>query len=208
MHSESYEPLEVYRTVYDNDRSSTWARPREMFYEEVAPGRKRFTEVGRVRTMMPEDRAIYLAFGHDAWGGGSSVEEFVSSYAHNKNHLRGTRYLLESPSGEPIGNLNTIRFARGLVGIASLSVNPSQRSRGYGSILTRAVMEILRCEDPGIRFMLCSEGKLSMYERIGFSRLPNDVQFHLPAVAMATGDAPFTERELSFLKDYFTAAIR
>jgi hypothetical protein len=47
-----------------------------------------------------------------------------------------------------------------------------------------------------------------MYERIGFSRLPNDVQFHLPAVAMATGDAPFTERELSFLKDYFTAAIR
>ncbi len=203
LHSESCEPLDVYRTVYDNDRSSTWARPREMFYEEVVPGRKRFTEVGRVRTMMPEDRALYLAFGHDAWGGGSSVEEFVASYAHNKNHLRGTRYLLESGSSEPIGNLNTIRFARGLVGMASLLVNPNQRGRGYGSILTRAVMEILRCEDPGIRFMLYSEVNLSMHEKIGFSRLPNDVQSHLPAVAMATDDAPITEHELPFLRECF-----
>jgi GNAT superfamily N-acetyltransferase len=202
-HSESCEPLEVYRTLYDNDMAPIWARPQAMFHEEVAPGLKRFTEVGRVRIMMPEDSERYLEFGHDAWGEGATVEEFVASYAHDKDYLRGTRYLLESPRGEPIGNLNTIRFARGLVGIASVSVNPSQRGRGYGSILTRAVMELLRCEEPSMRFMLYSEVKPSMYERLGFARLPNEMQFHLPALAMVTGDAPITEHELSFLREYF-----
>jgi ribosomal protein S18 acetylase RimI-like enzyme len=153
--------------------------------------------------MMPEDEATYLSFGHDAWGAGISVDDFVAAYGNDKNHLRGTRYLLESPRGEPLGNLNTIRFARGIVGIASLSVNPIQRGRGYGSILTRAVMEILRCEDPSIRFMLYSEVAPAMYERLGFSRLPDEMQFHLPSVAMATGKEPVAERELVFLREYF-----
>ncbi len=195
--------MEVYRTLYDNDMAPVWARPQPMFHEEVAPGQKRFTEVGRVRVMMPEDQATYLAFGHDGWGEGASLEEFVAAYGRDKNHLRGTRYLLESPDGEPFANLNTIRFARGIVGIASLSVNPSHRGQGYGSTLTRAVMELLRCEDATIRFMLYSEVSPTMYERLGFSRVPDDMQFHLPSVAMITGTEPVTEREVWFLREYF-----
>lgn len=203
LHSESCEPMEVYRTLYDNDMAPVWARPREMFYEEVAPGQKRFTEVGRIRTMMPEDEEQCLAFGYDAWGTGLSVPEFVTSYESNKNHLRGTRYLMELPGGEPVANLNTIRFARGLVGLASLSVNPAFRGQGYGSTIVRAVMELLRSEDPSIRFMLFSEVKPTMYERLGFRRLPDTAQFHLPSVAMITGDTPVTEREVSFFREYF-----
>lgn len=204
LHSESCEPMEVYRTLYDNDMAPVWARPQPMFHEEVTPGKKRFTEVGRVRVMMPEDEATYLVFGYDAWGEGRTVEEFISNYAqHDRNHLRGIRYLLESTSGEPLANLNTIRFARGLVGIASLSVNPTKRGQGHGSTLTRGVMELFRSEDATIRFMLYSEVKPSMYERLGFSRVPDEMQFHLPSVAMITGTEPVTERELGFLREYF-----
>jgi ribosomal protein S18 acetylase RimI-like enzyme len=174
-----------------------------MFHEEVAPGQKRFTEVGRIRVMMPEDEAVYLAFGHDAWGKGLSVEEFVAAYAHDKHHIRGTRYLLESTDGEPLANLNTIRFARGLVGIASVSVNPQHRGYGHGATLTRGVMEIVRCEDPHVRFMLYSEARPAMYERLGFSRLPEELQFHLPSVAMMTGKERVTEREVLFFREYF-----
>jgi GNAT superfamily N-acetyltransferase len=195
--------MEVYRTLYDNDMAPVWARPREMFYEEVAPGQKRFTEVGRIRTMMPEEEGQCLAFGYDAWGGDLSLEEFVASYSNDKNHLRGTRYLMELPDGMIVANVNTLRFARGLVGLASLSVNPAYRGRGYGSTLVRAVMELLRSEDPSIRFMLFSEVKPTMYERLGFRRLPDTAQFHLPSVAMITGDTPVTEREVSFFREYF-----
>jgi GNAT superfamily N-acetyltransferase len=204
LHSESCEPMEVYRTLYDNDLAPLWARPQAMFHEEVVPGQKRFTEVGRVRVMMPEEESTYLAFGYDAWGEGMSIEAFVSNYArHDRNHLRGTRYLLESPGGEPLANLNTIGFARGLVGIASLSVNPTKRGQGHGSTLARAVMELLRTQDETIRFMLYSEVKPSMYERLGFSRVAEEFQFYLPSVAMITGKDPITEREVQFLREYF-----
>jgi len=203
LHSETCEPMEVYRTLYDNDMAPVWARPREMFFEEVGPGRRSFTEVGRIRAMMPEDEERCLAFGYDAWGAGLSEREFVASYSTDKNHLRGVRYLMELPNGDAVANLNTIRFARGLVGLASLSVAPEARGQGFGSAVVRAVMELFRSEDPGIRFMLFSEVNPTMYERLGFRRLPDDAQFHLPSVAMITGDEPLAEREVSFFREYF-----
>jgi RimJ/RimL family protein N-acetyltransferase len=203
LHSETCEPLVVYRTLYDNEMAPVWARPQEMFYEEVTPGQNRFTEVARVRVLMPEDATTFLAFGHDAWGEGRSVSDFIASYSHDKNHLRGTRFLIESPHNEPIGNLNTIRFARRVVGIASISINPIHRGNGYASMLTRAVMELIRSSDPSTRFMLYSEVSPTIYERLGFQRAPEHAQFHLPAIAMHTGDTPLNEHEVSFLREYF-----
>lgn len=203
LHSESCEPLEVYRTLYDNELSPLWARPKEMFYEEVAPGQRRFTEVGRVRVVAPEEEAMVLSFGYDAWGEGRSIKEFVDEYATDKNHLRGTRYLFEPPRGAPVANVNTIRFSRDLVGIASLSVNPNHRRKGYASALLRAVMELFRMENSGVRFLLFSEVKPEMYERLGFRRIPDEYQRHLPSVAMATGDSHLSEHEAGFLTDYF-----
>jgi GNAT superfamily N-acetyltransferase len=203
LHSESCEPLEVYRTLYDNDLSPLWARPKEMFYDEVAPDQRRFTECGRVRVVAPEDEATVLAFGYDAWGEGRPPEQFVADYAIDKNHVRGVRYLLEVPTGNPVANLNTLRFSQGLVGIASLSVDPKHRRKGYASALVRAVMELFRMENPGVRFVLFSEVNPTMYERLGFRRLPHEHQHHLPSVAMVTGDSPLDEHETRFLVDYF-----
>jgi GNAT superfamily N-acetyltransferase len=195
--------MEVYRTLYDNEMAPVWARPQAMFHEEVEPGRKRFTEVGRIRAVVPEDEHVVLAFGYDAWGAERPLKEFVASYASDRNHLRGTRYLIELPDGEPVANVNTLRFARSLVGLASLSVNPAYRRQGYGSTLVRAVMELLRSEDSAMRFMLFSEVNPAIYERLGFKRAPDEVQCHLPSVAMITGEEAVTTRDLSFFREYF-----
>jgi GNAT superfamily N-acetyltransferase len=202
-HSETLEPLEVYRALYDNEISSMWVRPHGMFHGPADDGEKRFQEVGRVRVVHPEDQSTVLAFGHDAWGNGLAVAEFVGSYATNPNHLRGTRYLFELPSGEIVGNLNTIRFRRSLVGIASMSVVPAQRGRGIASLLLRAVMELFRAEDRATRFMLYSEVGPTLYERVGFSVLPAKLQFHPPAVAMVTGEDELSGDEVEFLREYF-----
>ncbi len=203
LHSESCEPHEVYRTLYNNNLSSLWIRPYEMFHEELAMGKLRFTEVGKVRVVAPQDEATVLAFGYDAWGQGASLAEFIASYAQDRNHIRGVRYLFELPGGEIVANLNTLRFARGLIGLASLSVHLQHRRKGYGTTLVRAVMELLRLEDPQVRFMLFSEVNPKIYEKLGFNRLSSEVQLHLPSVAMATGSEPLSEQELLFLKEYF-----
>ncbi len=203
LHSESIESLEVYRTLYDNELGSLWVRPREMFHEEVLPGKKRFTRVGAIRVATHEEDAVILPFGHDAWGGGKSVEEFVTEYQMDHNHIRGTRYLFERTTGEIVANVNTIRFARGLVGLASLLVHPSHRREGYGSLLVRGVMEVFRQEDSEVRFLLFSEVNPKMYEQLGFVKVPEVAQLHLPSVAMISGGGPITERELSFFREYF-----
>jgi GNAT superfamily N-acetyltransferase len=203
LHSESCEPMEVYRTLYDNDMAPIWARPHAMFYEDVQPGQPRFSPVGTLRVAAPEDVASCLACGFDTWGEGRAFDAYVAWYVDTKNHIRGTRYLFEIKSAEVVATLNTIRFARGLVGIASVAVAPSVRGKGYGSLIVRGVMELLRCEDQGVRFMLFSEVNPNLYERLGFRRLAGEFQFHLPSIAMITGDEPLTEREIGFFRDYF-----
>jgi len=203
LHSESCEPMEVYRTLYDNDMAPVWARPQAMFHEELSSGVKRFTEVARVRICMPEDEARFLAFGYDAWGAGLSLEEFIAAYGKNKSHLRGIRYVVESFDGEPIGNLNTLRIARGFIGLESLSINPLLRGRGYGSMLMRAVMELVRCEDPDARFVIQAEADSFFYERLGFRRIADQYQFRLPSVVMITGEQPIPEDKILLLREYF-----
>ena len=203
LHSETCEPMEVYRTLYDNDMAPVWVRPQGMFHEEVKPGQRRFTAVGRLRVAAPEDAATCLACGYDTWGEGLGFEAYVAWYVDSKNHIRGTRYVFETESGLAVATLNTIRFARGLIGIASVAVAPSFRSQGYGSLIVRGVMELLRCEDPQVKFLLFSEVTPAMYERLGFRRLPNEVQFHLPSVAMITGDDPLTDKETQIFREYF-----
>jgi ribosomal protein S18 acetylase RimI-like enzyme len=195
--------MEVYRTLYDNELSPMWVRPQEMFHEEVVPGKTRFTLRGSVRVASKSEQVIFLPFGFDAWGAGRTQEEFVASYQLNKNHLRGVRYLLELPDGEIVANANTLRLGPAQVGLASISVKPEHRRRGYASLLVRAVMEIFRLENPHIRFMLYSEVEIGIYERLGFAALPDDVQCHRPSVAMATGDFPLTEAEVELFREYF-----
>jgi len=202
-HSEDLTPHVVYRCLYDNPEARTWIRPQGMFEETLEDGRLRFTPVARMRLVQPEDCPAVLAFGYDAWGEGKTLAEFVAGYDHSRNHQRGTRYLLETLAGVPVAGLNTLRFRRGLMGLASVATDPAQRGKGYSALLVRAAMELQRFSHGDLRFLLFSEVPPSVYERHGFHVLPPEHQRFLPSVAMATGDTPLSVAEAEFLKAYF-----
>jgi GNAT superfamily N-acetyltransferase len=202
-HSEDLSPHVVYRCLYDNPEARTWLRPQGMFEEKLEDDRPRFTPVARVRLVQPEDYPTVLAFGYDAWGEGKTLPEFIAGYEQSRNHLRGTRYLLETLDGLPVAGLNTLRFSASVLGLASVATDPAQRGKGYSSLLVRGVMELHRFLYGDLRFLLFSEVPPSVYERHGFRVLPAEHQRFLPSVAMATGEAPLSVEEGEFLKAYF-----
>ncbi len=204
-HSETEELLERYLCLYDAPRGAAWVRPAAMFHEEDASGRARFAPRATIRVVMPEDEATVLPFGHDAWGAGRSLEDFVASYATSRDHLRGTRYVLESLEGVAFAGLNTLRFRRGLVGIASVATAAARRRQGHATHLLSGVLALLREQDASTRFLLFSEVDPAVYERVGFARVPDANQHHLPSLAMATGLAqrPLSADEARFFETYF-----
>jgi GNAT superfamily N-acetyltransferase len=204
-HSESEDVLERYLCLYDTPHGAAWVRPAAMFHDHDETGRPRFAPIARIRVVMPEDEATVLPFGHDAWGAGKSLADFVASYAHSRDHLRGTRYLLESLEGRALAGLNTLRFRRGLVGIASVATNPTERRRGHATRLLSGVMALWRDTDPATRFLLFSEVDPAIYERVGFGRVPDANQHHLPSIAMATNlpDQPLSADEARYFETYF-----
>lgn len=202
-HSEDLSPQVVYRCLYDNPEARSWVRPQPMFEGTIEDGRPRFTPVGWLRLVQPEDMRTVLAFGYDEWSNGSSVDDFCASYERDRNHLRGARYLLEDTSGQPVSALNVLRFRESLIGLASVATSPDQRGKGYASRLLRAVMELHRFAQPDARFLLFSEVKPTIYERHGFRVLPAEHQRFPKSLAMATGDTPLSATEAEFLKAYF-----
>ena len=202
-HSEDLSPQVVYRCLYDNPAARTWVRPQPMFEGAIEDGRQRFTPVGRLRLVQPEDLRTVLAFGFDAWKQETTFEEYCAAKDRDSNHLRGTRYLLEDASGQPVAALNVLRFREGLVGLASVATSPEQRGKGYASRLLRAVMELHRFAQLDTRFLLFSEVKPTIYERHGFRVLPAEYQRFSKSLAMATGDGPLSTTEARYLKAYF-----
>ena len=208
LHSESMEPHAVYRCLYDSDAGQDcgqdWVRPLSMFEEIKAQGQRRFEAVARMRVVQPEEIPTVLAFGFDAWGDGSDLATFIKAYDDNPNHVRGTRFLLEALDGTILCNLNTLRFRRGLMGIASVATAPEHRRQGWATLLLRAVMELMRYHENGpLRFLLFSEVDPAIYGACGFQEVPEDLQHFKPSVAMATGTLPLNDEESKFLTRYF-----
>lgn len=204
LHSETREAHEVYRCLYENDLAGTWIRPKEMFDGCNDEGARRFAPVARMRIVQPDENAIVLRFGHDVWGEGEDVESFITRYDDNPNHQRGTRYLLETFEGTILCNLNTLRFRRGLMGIASVATAPEHRKRGWASLLMRAVMELMRFQEGGpVDFLLFSEVDPGFYRTFGFKDLPDAQQHHAPSVAMSTGACPLPSDDERFVQQYF-----
>ena len=202
-HSEDLSPQVVYRCLYDNPEARTWVRPQPMFEGTIEDGRQRFTPVGRLRFVQPEDMQTVLAFGYDAWKHGKTFDQYCADKDQDPNHVRGTRYLLEDAAGQPVSALNVLRFRESLIGLASVATSPDQRGKGYASLLLRAVMELHRFAQLDTRFLLFSEVKPAIYERHGFRVLPAEHQRFPKSLAMATGDAPLSATEAEFLKPYF-----
>jgi len=202
-HSEDLSPQVLYRCLYDNPAARTWVRPQPMFEGAIEDGRQRFTPVGRLRLVQPEELRTVLAFGFDAWGQGKTFEQYCADKERDPHHVRGTRYLLEDLSGQPVSALNVLRFRESLIGLASVATLPDQRGKGYASLLLRAVMELHRFAQLDTRFLLFSEVRPAIYERHGFRVLPPEHQRFPQAQSMATGDSPLSGVEAEYLKAYF-----
>jgi GNAT superfamily N-acetyltransferase len=204
LHSEDKDPYTVYRCLYPNELAKTWIRPQAMFEGLNDQGKQRFEPIAKMRIVEPEDEATVLAFGFDAWGGNQTLEAFIASYGKSLNHLRGTRYLLETLNGTPVSNLNVLRFARGVMGIASVATCPNHRGRGYAQLLLKAVMELKRLESgDDLRFLLYSEVNPRLYEECGFVALGDEHQSFKPALAMMCGSSDISPTLTLFLKPYF-----
>jgi len=196
LHSESCEPLVVYRTLYDNALSSTWARPKEMFHEEISPGVTRFTEVARVRIAVPEDEAIILSVrGLENSSTRAILDESRRGGDRLKDLARVTYFLLELTNGDVIATVAARRAARRVVELCSLVVKPTHRRRGYGSALARVVMEIFRMEDDAVRFIGILTSKTTLFERLGFCAVPVTQGARASDAIMYPGDSPLSDGE-------------
>ena len=204
VHSETVDRFERYLCMYDTPEVA-WVRPSGMFHETLPCGEPRFEAIARVRIVMPEDEPTVLTFGYGAWGKGRPVAEFLASYEQSRHHLRGTRYGLETLEGDLVANCNTLRFQRGIVGIASVATRRDRRGEGHASRLLRAVLALLREQDTSTRFLLFSEVDPAIYARVGFEVVPDEHQRFLPAIAMATGLSarPLEVSEARWLEGYF-----
>lgn len=203
LHSEDLSNYEVYRTLYDNPKSRVWARPTEMFHGVTDDGESRFSLVGAVGRAFPEEEAELATFGHDTWGQGVTLDDFVAADLVDRDTRRGERWFMKDNAGKKVSVLNVLRFSRGAVGIASLATNPERRGQGFGSLLLRSVMELLRVEDSSTRFLLFAEGPIALYERLGFKVVPESAQHFSPAIAMMTGEQSITSVEAEILSVYF-----
>ena len=142
LHSESCEPMEIYRALYDNDLAQLWVRPKDMFHEEVSPGLKRFTEVGRVRIAAPDEVPP------------ESPKDPLMRSSMSTNSIGASHYLFELPTGEQQAEIRVVRLSRGVVRIEAES---KREAKQYSSVLIRAVMEIFKCEDAEMRFVFEGE---------------------------------------------------
>jgi len=174
-----------------------------MFFDQDTGGISRFTLLGRVRRACPEDMNEILTFGYDTWGEGKDLETFFGDYRRGGDAFRDTWFIFERPDGVSCAKLKTIRFSKTVAGFASISTTPSERGKGYASLLTQAVMEILSLEIAEPRFLLFSEVSPAIYERLGFQVLPDELQLFKPSLAMATGALPLCSKEEEFFKVYF-----
>lgn len=185
LHSESMEPHTIYLALYDNPRGGLWVRPSGMFLDNGGPrGSKRFTALARLRTLSFNEADSVLPFGFDAWGEGRSLPDFVKSYATNKNHLRGQRFVLETLEGATLATVNTLRFAPEITGLAWLATHPEHRKQGHATLLMHSVMALFRHEQPNMSFVLHSEIGIRFFERFGFEKAPVECQHFEKSVAM------------------------
>jgi len=204
QHSEDESRYEAYFSLYPGQKNQLWIRPATMFHglleDDVT---RRFSPKYQVRPSSIDEEAEVLGFGHDAWGEGRSLTDFLQSYEQSRFYQQSRRFLLSDLNGNALSKMNLIPFTPHLSGIASVATRPQQRGRGLASLLLTAVMTLEEWRLPGMKWLLFSEVGEEMYRRLGFRRLPEDLQKFLPTVAMVRSAEPLRPSELSYLSHSF-----
>ena len=114
---------------------------------------------------------MYL-MGLDAWGGGSTPDEYLRACRASPKYAAGTWCVL-AENDAPVASLLLHRdgfgLADGHVGIGSVAAAPARRRRGLASMLVGSVVDDLRRGGTRAAWLF-SDIDPAFYERLGFRR--------------------------------------
>ena len=111
---------------------------------------------------------IYI-MGFDAWGIGTSLEDYLHQCRASSKYQSGTWYVLiekDQLIASFIVYYSGFALQEGCVGIGSVATQPSQREKGYGAKLIQLLaLELLKTHHT---LFLHSDIHPAYYQRLGF----------------------------------------
>lgn len=124
---------------------------------------------------------------HDTWGEGRTTEEHISFCMSSPKYKKGRWFVLEQ-SGDVLSALicyrNQFSLPDHVIGIGSVATAPQHRKKGYATILLNEVITKHLADKTVRGFFLYSDIDPCVYERLGFLRLPEELQRYKSSVGM------------------------
>jgi GNAT superfamily N-acetyltransferase len=127
LHSETKEPLVLYRSLYHNDLGATWLRPAPSFHGTTPDGARRFQPIGTLQSVPPSSLA--------------SLPEDLRSAEQARAHT--TTFVLHLPDGTAASSIVTQTESLDRTRILDLRTLPSRRRQGHATTLLRATMGLV-----------------------------------------------------------------
>jgi hypothetical protein len=156
LHSETKEPLVLYRCLYHNDLGATWLRPAPSFHGTTPDGARRFQPIGTLQSVPPSSLA--------------SLPEDLRSAEQARAHT--TTFVLRLPDGIVISSIVTRTESLDRTRIVDLQTLPNRRRQGHATILLRATMGLVLHQAGGSapehRFVSRSAAPHALFAACGF----------------------------------------
>ena len=99
--------------------------------------------------------------------------QFEAQHAHYQEQFPAAEYKVIQAAEEPVGRLYIARDAA-LIQILDIAVLPERRRRGVGSALIRELIGEAESSGKCIRVYVDSASTLSLFERLGFTKIEEE----------------------------------
>lgn len=156
LHSETKEPLVLYRCLYHNELGATWLRPAPSFHGTTPDGARRFQPVGTLQTVPPDSLA-------------SLPEDLRGA---EQAHPGTTTFILRLPDDTVVSCIVTRSESLDRTRILDLRTLPSRRRQGHATTLLRATMGLVLHQAgggaPEHRFVSGSAASHTLFAACGF----------------------------------------
>ena len=159
LHSETKEPLVIYRCLYDNDLASTWVRPTPSFEGFTPDGKRRFEPVATLQAHHPH-----------------SVSSLDSELRPPHIPTQASTFTLNLPQTGPVSALSAVSETPSQSRIIALRTLPSFRQKGHATTLLRAFMGVTLqlSGKASTRFLMRAPSASSLLSRCGFGEPSQD----------------------------------
>jgi hypothetical protein len=158
LHSETKEPLILYRCLYHNDLGSTWLRPAPSFNGTTPDGTQRFQPIGTLHEVHP-----------------SVIPSLPAALLPAHQPLpHGNTFTFHLPGGVAVSSIVAFSESPNRTRIVDLRTLPDRRRQGHATTLLRATMGLILHhtgpDAPQHRFVISSTAEQSPFTACGFQR--------------------------------------